>query len=166
MNLLIWMVLGMVIGCSMQMVGRVRDEVAIVGGLFAGAAGAMVGGVLVTDSSVAMQLFGQSISASGLLAAVVGAAASSVVLRVLWRRRPDRQASLSAAADADDVRSRPADPEPAYDDHVAPDFASAGDTEPAAFRDWHAQANRPRTPPRNDRRVSGGAARSDPVHDL
>ncbi len=168
MNLLLWMVVGMIIGCTVQVIGRARDEVSILCGLLAGAAGAVVAGALATDLSGAMQWFDESISVKGLLAAVLGSAACSAVLRLLWQRR-------SRALNGDIGRSvggasGGAAPGP-WAGQGGAALVSTGDTEPAAFDSGHAghaghaKADVSRSTPRDDTQPLRGTPPAGPVHE-
>ena len=167
MNLLLWLVVGMIVGSAIQAAGRVRNEVAVIGGLCAGAAGAVAASAWATDLSMAMQLIGAPISEAGLLAAAFGAAVCSGLCRVLRPRRPHRlhasprarparcdsdlHASPRARRAATAVASCPL-PLPLRERHAdddAREWPTAGDTEPAAFDGWRAQPQETAPPPAN-----------------
>jgi uncharacterized membrane protein YeaQ/YmgE (transglycosylase-associated protein family) len=156
-NLLMWMVVGMIIGCTVQVVGRARDELAIIGGLFAGAAGALLGGALATDLTVAMQLFGQSISMAGLLAAVAGATGFSAVSRLLWRRRSHHLIGPArapfAAGEAAAVAAGSAQ------------VSASGDTEPAVFEESCSRSKTAAPASRGAKNPVQVPTHSGPLHD-
>ncbi|MEO7852563.1 MAG: hypothetical protein ABIR94_09975 [Rubrivivax sp.] len=147
MNLLLWMVAGMVIGSVLLSVGRARNDVAILLGLLAGAAGAVVAGVWATNEAVATKLFGQSLSGLGLLAAATGAGIFAVVLRLLWHPG-ERSQTLAAMEEMDAMAAKMPG---ARDRHTSALPTSTrdqrlrtidGDTRPSAFDGRHPPATR------------------------
>lgn len=145
MNLLLWMIAGMALGCLLLSVGRPRNDVAILVGLLAGAAGSVVAGVWATSETVATKLFGQPFSGVGFLAAAVGATAFAGVLRLLWHPGA-RSQTLAAMDEMDEIAARmPGARGPGAGTSAASHDARMGmmdgDTEPSAFN-----GGPPRTP--------------------